>query len=258
MEKIIKDKKFEKDLENAKKFNKFLRILKIIIFIALAIFLIHVIRNGIIITNLSNKAKKSYYSNNYHTKYYTDTKDTIGITEKYFKDGISLTKSYHSFKYEDKDNCSYLEYYNANTHEYDLFWDTPDTGDGVRKIEVKRYGEDADTSVAFAIMGAPSIDPYLFFIPDNATTEEKFVFYTNFLKSCIILNIRVAKFGATDCYSIKKENSIVYIDKTTGLTLREDCFGKYSSTTDCSYGFNFVTDEDVQNPELEGYILQED
>lgn len=258
MEKMIKDKKFEKDLKNAEKFNKFLKILKILIIIALIIFLIHVIRNAILIVILSNKAKNSYNSNNYHTKYYKDKPELIEVTEKYYKDGVSLTKAYGTSKFENSNNdtASFLEYYNSNTHEYDLFWDTPSPDS--RKIEVKRFGEEADNSVAFALVGAPSIDPYLFFLSDNATKEEKFVFYISTLKNCITLNIKSGKFGAINCYIIKKENSIVYIDKLTGLTIREESLGKYSSTVDCSYGFDFVTDEDVAKPELEGYRLQED
>lgn len=257
MEKMLKDKKFEKDLEKAEKFNKFLKILKIIILIALIIFLIHVIRNAVLIITLSSKAKNSYNSSNYHTKYYQDFKDEIEVIEKYYKDGVSLTKAYGAFKYEtNTETSSYLEYYNANTHEYDLFWDTPNPENP--KIEVKRYGEDADTSVSFAIIGAPSIDPYLFFLSDNATTKEKLAFCAVLLRNSVTLNIKSTKLGATNCYAIYKDNSIVYVDKSTGLTIREESFGKYSSTADCSYGFNFVTDSDVQNPQLEGYTLQED
>jgi len=257
MEKIVKDKKFEKDLKNAEKLNKFLKILKIIIIIFLVILMIHVIRNAVLIVTLSNKATKFYNSNNYHTKFYTDLKDSIEVIEKYYKDGVSLTKSYYIFKYENRKMPSYLEYYNSNTHEFDLFWDIPKQ-DEFKKIEVKRYGEDADNSACFTIIGNPRIDPYLFSISCTTTIEEKFVYYLNFLKNCITLNIKTTQLNGINCYTIKKENSIVYIDKSTGLTIREESFGNSSSITDCYYGFDFITDEDVKKPELEGYTLQED
>ena len=85
-------KQQEREINYIKKFNKKFKLLRNILLIILALFIILVGRKTIILTSLTNKAEESENSKNYYLKLESYSDGRMTITEAYSKDEKELVK----------------------------------------------------------------------------------------------------------------------------------------------------------------------
>ena len=71
------------------KIKNVLKIIGIIVAILIILFLIHTIRNYVIVTGLQNKIKPYFNSSNYYMKSVTTSNDGTTVTMEYYKKRIS-------------------------------------------------------------------------------------------------------------------------------------------------------------------------
>lgn len=212
----IDDHKSEDDkkINIFRKVNKKIRFLKAIIFVIIFLILIIFIRKVIIINNIENMANKANY-NNY-------SKIMVETTEKY----ISKT-----------------EYYQNN--------------DNFIKINTKINEKGISKVISYKVNGKEDIRIFDNNIEEqnvNETNIEKDVQY-QFLNKSILGNIGLAlSFGSVkdiklynkQCYVLNTENYLNFIDKETGLTIKEINLNN-NSVIDYKYTFEDISDEKIEN-----------
>ncbi len=210
-EKVVKDT-IEYANKEIKK-NK-VRFLKIIIFIVVFLLLIIFIRKLVIINNIENMASKADYTN--YSKIMVET------TEKY----ISKT-----------------EYYQNN--------------DNFIKISIKINEKGVSKVISYKLNGQEDIRIFDNNIENqnvNKSNIEKDIQY-QFLNKSFFGNIGLTlSFGSVkniklynkQCYLLNVENYLNFIDKETGLTIKEINI-KNNSVIDYKYTFGDITDEKIEN-----------
>ena len=224
---------------------KIFKILGIILLVVIAIFLIHTIRNYIIITDLQNKIDNYSNSTNYYTK--SVATESNGTVDNWAED-IKLRWEY-SMEYYKKDKkevvflernlngeISKISMYN-NGERTDTFWDNK---------ESKTAQLDSGT-----IMG---VNIYNFTETDNKLQT--------FLGS-IFANVKSTNYNGKECYIIKGfpsslsltfEGAETYIEKDTGLYLKTI---EGDRTTERKYEFDKVDDSIFVEPDISQYTLKE-
>lgn len=210
-EKVIKDT-IEYANKEIKK-NK-VRSLKIIIFVVVFLLLIIFIRKLAIINNIENMASKADYTNY--------SKSMVETTEKY----ISKT-----------------EYYQNN--------------DNFIKINTKINENGISKVISYKLNGQEDIRIFDNNIENqnvNKTSIEKDTQY-QFLNKSFFGNIGLTlSFGSVkdiklynkQCYLLNIENYLNFIDKETGLTIKEININN-NSVIDYKYTFGDITDEKIEN-----------
>lgn len=210
-EKVVKDT-IEYANKEIKK-NK-IRFLRIIIFAVIVLILIMFVRKLAIINNIENMASKANYTN--YSKYMVET------TEKY----ISKT-----------------EYYQNN--------------DNFVKINIKINEEGVSKVVSYRINGKEDIRMFDNDVENpsvNKTNIEKDTQY-QFLNKSFLGNIGLTlSIGSVknielynkQCYLLNVENYLNFIDKKTGLTIKEININN-NSVIDYKYTFGDITDEKIEN-----------
>ena len=212
-EKVVKDtiEYANKEIEKSKKrYIKSMLIICVIIFLLLIIF----IRKLVVINNIENMASKVDY-NNY-------SKIMIETTEKY----ISKT-----------------EYYQNNDNFIKI--DTKINKKGVSKVIIYKLNGKEDIRIFDDNIENQNI---------NKSSIEKDVQY-QFLNKSFWGNIGLAlSFGSVkdiklynkECYLLNVENYLNFIDKETGLTIKEININN-NSVIDYKYTFGDITDEKIEN-----------
>ena len=109
--------------KETKKGKKILRIVLIIVAILIAVFLIHTIRNYVIITNLQGKVAEYIKSENYHTISVSKLEDGMVLTTNYYKKG---NKELIILERAKNDEVVKLSMYN-NGERIDRFVETSDS-----------------------------------------------------------------------------------------------------------------------------------
>ena len=208
---------------------KILKITGIILVIVIIMFLIHTIRNYIIISDLQNKISNYSNSTNYYAKSVTTESDGTIVTMEYYKKD---TKEVVFLEKNSNGKIAKVSMYN-NGERTDTFYDTNEG-----KTAILNSGK---------IM---SVGIYNFTETDNKLQT--------FL-GCITANVKSSNYDGKDCYIIKGymsstsltsgENGI-YIEKDTGLYFRLKEEGK---TTDRKYEFNNVDDSIFVEPDISQY-----
>ncbi len=208
------ESKENKKINIFRKVNKKIRILKTIIIIIILILIIIFVRNIAIINNIENMASKVNY-NNY-------SKIMIETTEKY----ISKT-----------------EYYQNN--------------DNFIKINTKMNEEGISKVISYRINGQEDMRIFDNGVENqdiNKTSIEKDVQY-QFLNKSFFGNIGIAlSFGSVKnitlynkpCYLLNVDNYLNFIDKETGLTIKEININN-NSVIDYKYTFGDITDEKIED-----------
>ena len=206
--------------ENNKKINIFrkvnnkIRILKIIIFIILFLLLCIFIRKVAIINNIENIANKTNY-NNY-------SKIMVETTEKY------LSKT---------------EYYQNNDNFIKI--NTKINKEGISKAVSYKLNEKEDIRIFDNGIENQNV---------NKTSIEKDVQY-QFLNKSFLGNLGLAlSFGSIkdiklynkQCYLLNFENYLNFIDKETGLTIKEININN-NSVIDYKYTFGDISDEKIKS-----------
>ena len=212
---------------------KILKIIGIILLIVIAIFLIHTIRNYVIISDLQNKISKYANSTNYRTKSVTTENDGSVVTMEYYK----------------KDNKEVV------------FMERNLNGE-IAKISIYNNGERKDTfydnkegkTVQLNTDNFMSVNIYNFMESDSKWQT---------LFGSIFANIKSANCDGKDCYIIKgflsskslnSTNSETYIEKDTGLYFKT-IDGENISKRE--YEFDKVGDSIFVEPDIVLYTIKE-
>lgn len=242
----------KKEVKYAKKYNRKLKLLFfIIISLLIIMFSATFLRNAIIIKDLSNKAGNYTNEDNFHIIWSTYSKEEITILDIYYKEGKYLEKMY-SFNYDffntKEDIISEATfYYDGKSDKRLTFFE---------KEKILSY----ENVIGNEFLKNPTIKP------ENMTQitlfEENFI---DFIKACFTNQISKEKANNINCYrfnNISNDFNALYIDTTTGLTIRSqsgiEYQENYSDTfSDIIYEFDTVTDEDFNIPNINEYIIQQ-
>ena len=229
MKELENQKSNVKKVEKKEKTNTFTKkhskTIKILVFILLAILLIYVIiimRRAIIMTSLSEKAKERQVATNYYVKQYNYLEDTFVITESYHLENDYLT--IHTWYSDDKDMEKIISYRK-----------------GEEKISIletkgRKYILDANTVVGENILPVT-------YVSDG--------FLAN-LQYAILVEVAPANCKGKECYVIKGDGYERYVDKETGLAVREI---EEDQIKDFTITFDVVKDTDIVKPDTTDAIM---
>ena len=205
---------------------KILKIIGIILLIVIAIFLIHTIRNYVIISDLQEKISKYVNSTNYRTKSVTTENDGSVVTMEYYK----------------KDNKEVV------------FMERNLNGE-ISKISIYNNGERKDTfydnkegkTVQLNTDNLMSVNIYNFMESDSKWQT---------LFGSIFANIKSANCDGKDCYIIKGFLSSMSLNSTSSETYIEKDTGLYFKKVDGEniskreYEFDKVDDSIFVEPDI--------
>ena len=230
----------KKEVKYIKKYSHKLKILKLIIFIIVAIFMIITITKMSIISSLSKKANTSLASTNYHEESISYEGDSLVNTNIYYKDGKKVV---------------FLERINKN---------------GVSKVTIYKKGEKENIyqeigNEKIAILNQENGLQYSIAYNDI----KDYNIFSLFLTS-IFTNIKEEECNGVPCYFLNSYNSSLsfyqgaYISKDTGLVVRyrdgnlinTDTGRKVDLLRDIYYEFDIVTDDIFTEPNLSDYKIK--
>ena len=222
-------KREKREVNFLKKYRNKMKILKIILLIIVVSYVLLVVGRTTIMFSLANKAKENQGITNFYTKCSTYLGDTLRITESYNmgEDYLTTITVYSP----DEANIKLVFYKKGN--EKLCLADTPNG----------KYLLDPDAIIG----GKTSI---VTFVPDNFTAN---------LQTALFVGIESTYRNGKECYVIKTKNYERYIDKQTGLAVREidistkDNFKQIDAVTDYQYEYNIVKDSDIVKPDTTGY-----
>ena len=212
-----------REVKYIKKYNNKLNLLRNIILVIVALFIIIVGRKFYILINLSNKSNSMINSTNYYTKTETYSNGQMSILESYNKDGCTLGKM--SIFSEDK-NPIKMVVYKSKTEKIALI----DNG------ETKTLSTLADITV----------NP-VYFTGDS---------YLENIWIALTTSVDKVKLNDKECYLIRDGNTEKFIDVNSGLAIKM-IDNQNNRTTDYKYEFGVVKDMDVIKPDTTGYITKE-
>lgn len=211
---------------------KILKIFGLILLVIMMVFLIHTIRNYIIITNLQNKISNYANSTNYYTKSVSrENNETVVTMEYYKKDNkevVFLERNQNGEIYK-------ISFYN-NGERTNTFWDNK---------EGKTAQLNTDSIMRINIHNGTETDNKLQTLLESITA-----------------NIKTTKCDGKDCYSAKglfstvslsEEGATTYIYKDTGLMFKTIEGDRINERT---YEFNNVNDSIFIEPDLSQYKIQ--
>lgn len=216
----------------------------IVILTTFLIFLAFTIRKMIIISNLSTKIANYQKMDNIYSKSSNDY-SSISTFEKYYKDGIE--KDIITLPEKGSKAIQFIY-----PNERKVFIETPDAKN------VSTSEED----------NLNSYSPILVSFIDEITFSE-------LLLTSLTSTICTDTLNGKECYVISnncnpnflyEQNAVsmkMYIEKDTGLTIRmiqvvKENNEKSLKTVNYEYSFGNVTDEDMREPDILEYTVQED
>lgn len=215
------------------KYNKNLKILKYVLLIIILIYVILVGRKTIIMYSLFSKATKNQIHDNYYVKLYSYQGNTLTITESYNKGEDYLT--------------TLTEIVN---------------GSNIQKITY--YKKDGEQLFLTETNGNK-------YIQNSATMVGGHILPVTYVSNGVLGNLQYALIAGLDstycngkeCYVIKENSYERYIDKETGLAVRnieksnKEITRKNDAVFDYEYKFDIVKDSDIVKPDMTGYIVNE-
>ena len=251
--KLDATQKDSKEVEYIKKFNKRMKLLKIVLIGILLIFLLSYARKMLIIVNLNNELSEYANSTNYYMKSlnFTGAAEFMTVLENYKKEDkyIRRLKSLSEIN-----KINRTDYYNGQSlNSYTEVEFMEKDKENVSRKTVKLNDNNA--------IYAPEI-------PNAIDISHQL----NFIAMPLFSSITSEKCNGKDCYRIvlytfnNSDGSIYYIEKETGLLLRSIGVStmyadvddeQYDMITDYQYEFDVVTDEDFIEPDVSGYEIQE-
>lgn len=236
------NKRDNREVNYLKKYNHKLRLLKAILLVIVAIFVIFVGRNIMIIKMLSNKAEVSRKVDNYYARAYMYQGNTLTIIESYYKEGKNLTVLNTVGKEKDS---KLIEFKDGTKHN--IYMESE--GNKIALLDVKESG-------IIPIISA-----------DYLATENIW----QFLRNAVLTKIKTVTCNGKDAYyftNLKSPSMLysqvnygVYIDKVTGLPIRgaAGTFQTEKETIDTmidyDYQFNIVTEEQIKEPDITQYDI---
>lgn len=226
-------KRDEREVKYIKKFSNKMKTLKFILLVLIIIYIAVVGRRTIIMTSLSEKVNESRISNNYYAKLYSYQGDSLTITESYNQGEDYLTKM---TKFVNGNQIQKLTYYKKGNEQ--LF---------LTEVEGKKYIQNSETVVGGSVLPVTYVSDGLF-----ANLQYAFV-----------IGIDSTYCNGKECYVIKGASYERYIDKETGLAVRDieksnkDITRQTDSVVDYEYKFDVVKDSDIVKPDTAGYTVNE-
>lgn len=231
--KVSTTKRDDREVKYIKKYNKKLKILKYALLIIILIYVIAVGRRTIIMSSLSGKATENQINDNYYVRLYSYQGDTLTITESYNKGEDYLTTL---TKVVNGSNIQKMTYYKKG--EEQLF---------MTEAEGKKYVLNSETMIGGYILPVT-------YVSDGILAN---------LQYALITGIDSTYCNGKECYVIKGNSYERYIDKETGLAVRnieksnKEITRKNDAVVDYEYKFNIVKDSDIVKPDTTGYIVNE-
>ena len=217
----------------------------IIILIFVALFIILTARKMIIIRNLQSNVKKYINVDNYYARVYEYQGSSLNINETYKKGEISLS----TFKHlnEEKSKSKLINYKKGELSN--LYIDTLNE----KIVMINSNG----------VPGEIEILDYLY-------TENIWQFLVRSIKS----SIKAEEINGKECYKINvscfdilcfdnHRLDTYYLEKNTGLLIRKENGtsgyddDKINLVSDYYYKFDIVKDEDIKEPDISEYKIQE-
>lgn len=235
-------KREEKEIKYIKKYSNKMRILKIILLVILAVFLITTGRKMVIIASMSNKASKYTNSKNYHQASTSYSGNGLVKMDTYYKDGKRVT----FLRSISESGTSKISIYNngETTNSYFENGDKkilqPNDATGL-EIQIPNYFE---TSNMFEFI----VSSIMVNIKSTECNGKKCYLVTNFMSSNILAGI----------------DEGTYIEKETGLIIRNGGLQSTDPETgnvtdgihDATYEFDNVSDEIFVEPDISEYEIK--
>lgn len=231
--KVSTTKRDDREVKYIKKYNKKLKILKYALLVIILIYVIVVGRRTIIMSSLSGKATENQINDNYYVRLYSYQGDTLTITESYNKGEDYLTTL---TKVVNGSNIQKMTYYKKG--EEQLF---------MTEAEEKKYVLNSETMIGGYILPVT-------YVSDGILAN---------LQYALITGIDSTYCNGKECYVIKGNSYERYIDKETGLAVRnieksnKEITRKNDAVVDYEYKFNIVKDSDIVKPDTTDYIVNE-
>ena len=233
-----------KEVQYIKKFSNKMKKLKVALIVILLIFVLSYARKMIIIVGLNSKASDFMNSTNYYTKTLSYAGESLNIIENYKKD--EKYKRRYEIISEDNKVIAIDYYTNNRINSYN-----------------ELHHKDDNVNKKVAILNKID-DSTLSNILNHIPNPIKFDNLINFMVMPLLSNITSEECNEKDCFKIVIGESVYYIEKETGLTIRvvggrsisED--GEiHKIVSDYQYKFDCVTDEDFIEPDISEYEIQE-
>lgn len=231
--KINTIKRDDREVKYIKKYSKKMKALKVILLIIIGIYVLLVGRRTIIMASLSKKATESQINNNYYAKLYSYQGNSLTITESYNKGEDYLTTV---TRVVNGNKIQKITYYKKGNDQ--LF---------LTESDGKKYIQNFETMVEGHIMPVT-------YVPNGLLTN---------LQYALITGIDSTYCNGKECYVVKGNSYERYIDKATGLAIRnvEKSTKKITRQTDMvvdyEYKFNVVKDSDIVKPDITESIINE-
>ena len=206
------------EIDFLKKHKKKVKILKGIVLAIVLVYLAFVIKNTIILLLLGQKANKSI-SSNYYVKQTLYNGEAIVIGETYNKDNKYLTEMNWYSEKEVANTRKVISYKDGNKETT------------ITQVNGTTINTTNSDGIHFSPMGCTTIG-----------------FFAN-LQYAFIIGIDSAECNGKTCYVIKGVGTSKYVDKETGLIVRE-IENKHDENVkdivrDYDYAFNVVKDSDI-------------
>ena len=231
--KVSTTKRDDREVKYIKKYNKKLKILKYALLVIILIYVIVVGRRTIIMSSLSGKATENQINDNYYVRLYSYQGDTLTITESYNKGEDYLTTM---TRVVNNNQIQKIIHYKKGNEQITL-----------TEVDGKRYIQDSKE-----ILGG-QIRPVTY-VSDGLLAN---------IQYALITGIDSTYCNGKECYVIKGNSYERYIDKETGLAVRnieksnKEITRKNDAVVDYEYKFNIVKDSDIVKPDTTDYIVNE-
>lgn len=228
--KVNTTKRDEREVKYMKKFSNKMKLLKFIILALIIIYVIIVGRRTFIMTSLSEKAKENQTYNNYYARLYSYQGNTLTITESYNRGEDYLT--------------TMTSFVNNNQIEKIIQYKKGNEQITLTEVDEKKYIHDSKE-----ILGGHIIP--VTYVSDGLLANMQYAFFIGIDKTYC---------NGKECYIIKGDSYERYIDKETGLAVREieksnkEMTRQTDIVVDYKYEFNTVKDSDIIKPDTTGYV----
>lgn len=198
----------------------------IIVLILFAILAIFIVRKFIIITNLVNESKEYANKTNYFAVIQSLQNGNVNIIKSYNKDGNYLT-TFRTYGKDIKDERGLIRYKKDS-----------------EEIGIIQSGQEKIAILDGSVLGEVYV-VNIFSTLDNTMQQLQFA---------VMSRITTDNYGNIECYLIELENCKMWVEKDTGLIIREINGGLVSERF---YEFDIVKDEDITKPDISDCKIQE-
>ena len=197
----------------------------IIVLILFAILAIFIVRKFIIITNLVNESKEYANKTNYFAVVQSLQNGNVNIIKSYNKDGNYLT-TFRTYGKDIKDERGLIRYKKDS-----------------EEIGIIQSGQEKIAILDGSVLGEVNV-VNIFSTFDNTMQQLQFA---------VMSRITTDNYGNIECYLIELDNWKMWVEKDTGLIIREINGGLVSERF---YEFDIVKDEDITKPDISDCKIQ--